>query len=365
MKILALDIGSGTTDLLLYDDSKNLENCIKMVLPSPSRIYAEKVRYHTEIRRDLFIRGDTIGGGLFTEALRRHLEEGLRVIMTADAGYTVRNSLEEVKRLGIAIEETPPKSFGGEVIQIREINIDKLRAFIECFGEDLSNIYAVGIGVQDHGAPPRGVSNRKFRIVEMEERLRENLKLESLAYLGEEVPKHHIRMRSALNAVRTQLPEATPLIIDTSIASILGCLQDPKVKKAETVLTVNMGNEHLTASIVSGGKVFGLLEHHIHILTPRKVEKLLKRFMEGKVDGTSVLEEGGHGAFYTHNPPAIPKIGLIAVTGPNRSIVDETSLKTYFAAPGGDMMMTGPIGIVKAAEARVRRHNLNRGDDAP
>ncbi|MBS7629906.1 hypothetical protein KEJ23_08145 [Candidatus Bathyarchaeota archaeon] len=365
MKILALDIGSGTTDILLYDDSKNLENCIKMVLPSPSTIYAEKVRYYTELRRDLFIRGDTIGGGPFAEALRRHLEEGLRVTMTADAGYTVRNSLEEVKRLGIAIEDSPPKDFGGEILQIREIDIDKFRVFIECFGEDLSHVHAVGVGVQDHGVPPRGGSNRKFRMVEMEERLRKNLTLESLAYLGEEVPKHHIRMRSALNAVRTQLPEAKPVIIDTSIASILGCLQDPKVRKAGTVLTVNMGNEHLTASIVSGGKVFGLLEHHIHILTPRKVEKLLKRFMEGKVDGTSVLEEGGHGAFYTQNPPAIPKIGLIAVTGPNRSIVDEMSLKTYLAAPGGDMMMTGPIGIVKAAEARILKHNLKRGDGAP
>ena len=45
MKILALDIGAGTEDIMLYDNSKeNIENCIKMVLPTPSLVYADKVR---------------------------------------------------------------------------------------------------------------------------------------------------------------------------------------------------------------------------------------------------------------------------------------------------------------------------------
>ena len=44
MKIFAMDIEAGTEDILLYDYKKNVENCVKMVLPSPSRIFAEKVR---------------------------------------------------------------------------------------------------------------------------------------------------------------------------------------------------------------------------------------------------------------------------------------------------------------------------------
>jgi len=44
MKILAMDIGAGTSDILLYDDRKeSIENCIKMVLPSPSLVYVAKL----------------------------------------------------------------------------------------------------------------------------------------------------------------------------------------------------------------------------------------------------------------------------------------------------------------------------------
>ena len=54
MKILALDIGTGTEDILLYDDEKeNVENGIKIVLPSPSQIFASKIREATQLRRDV------------------------------------------------------------------------------------------------------------------------------------------------------------------------------------------------------------------------------------------------------------------------------------------------------------------------
>ena len=82
MKILAMDIGAGTEDILLYDDEKSsIENCIKMVLPSPSQIYAEKVRATTRHCEDLFVKGDTIGGGPLAHALKKHVEKGLRVYM--------------------------------------------------------------------------------------------------------------------------------------------------------------------------------------------------------------------------------------------------------------------------------------------
>ena len=65
MKILALDIGSGTEDILLYEEGKNVENCIKLVLPSPSRVYASEINLITKKGKDVFITGDIIGGGLF------------------------------------------------------------------------------------------------------------------------------------------------------------------------------------------------------------------------------------------------------------------------------------------------------------
>jgi len=45
---------------------------------------------------DLFIAGDTIGGGAVAWTIRKPLEAGLRVTMTAPAAYTARNDLAEV-----------------------------------------------------------------------------------------------------------------------------------------------------------------------------------------------------------------------------------------------------------------------------
>jgi len=51
MKILAIDVGAGTQDIMLYDSEQPIENSYKMVLPSPTRIFAEKIRKN---HNDLF-----------------------------------------------------------------------------------------------------------------------------------------------------------------------------------------------------------------------------------------------------------------------------------------------------------------------
>ena len=35
MRILAIDVGTGTQDIMIYDTTKELENAIKLVLPFP------------------------------------------------------------------------------------------------------------------------------------------------------------------------------------------------------------------------------------------------------------------------------------------------------------------------------------------
>ena len=166
MKILALDIGAGTEDVLLYDDDKkNIENCIKMVLPSPSQVFAAKVRKETMLNNDLIVKGDTIGGGAFAYALIEHVKTGLKAFMTKSAAYTVRNDLDEVKRLGIeVIPASQLEDHKGETLMIEEVNIRKIQNFLESFGEIFSDIDFVAIAVQDHGVFPKGISNRRFRI---------------------------------------------------------------------------------------------------------------------------------------------------------------------------------------------------------
>ncbi len=38
----------------------------------------------------------------------------------------------------------------------------------------------------------------------------------------------------------------------------------------------------------------------------------------------------------------------IVATGPMRRILEKTDLKVHYAAPAGDVMMTGPVGLIKA-----------------
>lgn len=355
MKILALDIGAGTEDVLLYDDrKKSVENCVKLVLPSPSQVFAAKVREATRLYKDLFVKGDIIGGGAFAFALRNHVEKGLRVVMTEGAAYTIRNDLDEVRELGIEITQSPPSNFNGETLTIEEVNLRRLEAFLRDLGETLSDVDVVAIAVQDHGVFPKGTSNRRFRIQKMEELLQRNPRPESLAFWEAEVPSCFLRMKFAAQASRRQLPKAEVLVMDTSPAAILGCLKDPAVDEADPVLAINVGNGHTMAAITVKEKIVGVMEHHTRLLNPRKIERLLVNFADGKLSDEEVFKDNGHGLFFLTKPPSFTKIEKVAATGPNRNLLAKTNLSVHFATPAGDVMMTGPIGLVEATRRKFR-----------
>ena len=322
-----------------------------MVLPSPCQVFATKVRTATRQGKDLFVKGDTIGGGPFSHALRKHVEAGLRVSMTKNAAYTVRNNLDQVKEMGIEIvEDSGPENFEGETIILEEVNIDKLRGLLKFFGETFSDIDFVAIAVQDHGVFPEGMSNRRFRINQMKELLENNPKPEAFAYMENEVPICYPRMRSAVQASKRQLPNARVVVMDTSPDAILGCLMDPAVKNADPILAVNVGNGHTMAAIVSKGEITAVLEHHTRLLYPQKMEKLLKDFADGKLSNETVFEDNGHGMFYLKKSSGFSEIEKVVVTGPNRKVLAKTGLCVHFATPAGDVMMSGPIGLVEATK---------------
>jgi len=357
MRILAVDIGAGTEDVLLYDDQKrSIENCIKMVLPSPSQVFATKVREATRLYKDLFVKGDIIGGGAFSFALGEHVEKGLRVLMTENAAYTVRNDLDQVKQLGIEVVKggNEPKSFNGEILTLEEVNLRKLQAFLIEFGEVLFDVDFVAVAVQDHGVFPKGMSNRGFRIQKMREFLKENPRPENLAFRKDEIPPCFLRMSSASQASRRQLPKAEVLIMDTSPDAILRCLKDPYVEKANPVLAVNVGNGHTMAAIISEGNIVGLIEHHTRLLNPKKIKRLLVDFVDGKLTDEEVFKDNGHGLFFLSEPPGFSKIGIVAATGPNRNILAKTKLPIHFAAAVSDVMMTGPVGLVEATQRKFK-----------
>ena len=348
MRILAIDIGAKTQDILLYDDSVMIENCVKLVLPSPMVIFKKDV---VKVTGDLFVKGDTVAGGMLSRALKEHAKKH-GVFMTKLAAYSIKEDIDVVKSHGIKIVDDEDvinfeKNFGGDVINLKEIDLKLFDGILANFNEEL-NIDYVAVAVQDHGAAPRGVSDRKFRFKLFSEMLKKSRDIEGFAFKNP--PEHYFRMNSIMSAISRQTG-APAIVMDTSPDSIAGCLEDDLVDPEGPALIINVGNGHSIFMVVSGGKVDALMEHHTRCLENdlAKLEDLVRRFACGNVTDDEIYNDGGNGAIII-KAPGFENLKQIVVTGPNRNIFKKTNLDVYYATPAGDMMMTGPMGLVRCVK---------------
>src|SRR5947209_15466577 len=103
IRILAVDVGTGTQDILLFESGKTIENCFKMVMPSPTVIIAERIKRATEGGQPLLLTGVTMGGGPCHWAARDHALAGYPVAVTPEAGRTFDDDLSMVKQMGFEI----------------------------------------------------------------------------------------------------------------------------------------------------------------------------------------------------------------------------------------------------------------------
>ncbi|MBV1767070.1 MAG: hypothetical protein KUA29_02010, partial [Methanobacterium sp.] len=64
-----------------------------------------------------------------------------------------------------------------------------------------------------------------------------------------------------------------------------------------------------------------------------------------------IYNDHGHGAWVLEPINMLEKVIL---TGPRRSIVKKTNLPLYNASPAGDVMMAGPVGLIKSIKYKSR-----------
>jgi uncharacterized protein (DUF1786 family) len=344
LKAVLLDIGAGTVDFLLYEDNKKIENSIKMVLPSPQTVYAKKIRETTIAGKPLFIDGYTIGGGTLTQAIKNHINKGYKVYMTAQAAYSIRNTLEEVKMVGVEIVDEQPPECGH--ITLDEVQLEVYESLLNRLDETLKDVDVCAISVKDHGAPNKDMSNREFRIKNYRKILEKDNRFNAFLYSGEDVPEYYIRMKSAIKASQNTLPYTDAYVMDTSISALAGCLMDPLVQGKEPALLINVGNGHTIAAVVSDYRIQCFFEHHTSMLDKDKTKKLLKRLCDGYLTHEYIFQDGGHGVVYTGDPPGFSNIQVIALTGPNRRLIEGSNFEYLYASPGGDVMMTGTLGLL-------------------
>ena len=97
MRILAVDIGTGTQDIYLYDSRLAPENGLKLVLPSPTMMMFRRIKAATEARLSIVLTGHQMGGGPSAWAAEAHARAGLAVYATAEAATSLDDELDKVR----------------------------------------------------------------------------------------------------------------------------------------------------------------------------------------------------------------------------------------------------------------------------
>jgi len=210
----------------------------------------------------------------------------------------------------------------------------------------------IALACLDHGAAPPGYSDRLFRFEHLRRVVEKENDLLAFAYGPEELPSYLTRARALLASAG---PDVPAIFLDTAPAAALGALQDPAVREAERQVVLNLGNSHTLAFHLRGTYVYSLFEHHTGLLSREDVESLTERLVAGTLTQEEVFDGNGHGVCYAAPVQVGEPSGgdaFVAVTGPQREKLAGSRLRPHFAAPHGDMMLSGCFGLLRAFAAK-------------
>jgi uncharacterized protein (DUF1786 family) len=339
--ILAVDVGAGTQDILVYRPGRPIENSEKLIVPSQTQVVARQIESVTALGFPLHLGGHLMGGGASSESIERHLAAGFPVTANSDAARTIHNRPERVASLGVTISEDPPAE--ALVVEFGDIDRRQIEDALELFGVPMPPTIAVA--VQDHGYRP-GAGNNDVRFQFLQSLIDDGGSFTRMVF--SQPPANMTRMES----IARTIPGV--YLMDTGAAAVLGVRGDPIAREhidSSGAVVVNVGNMHTFAALVKGDRLYGLFEHHSHGMTADLLDRLVSSLRQGTLDPASFHKMfDGHGAAYTDDYIREGPFEYVVITGPNRGIAH--GLSYHEAAPFGDMMLTGCFGLIEG----VRRH---------
>ena len=367
MRILAVDVGTGTQDILLFDSTQPVENALQLIMPSPTQIAAGRIGKATRAKRAVVLNGVIAGGGPCHWALEDHLRAGLTAFATPEAAATFDDDLDAVRQMGVQlVSEDEIAGIDGEHVRLIDLDLEAIRTALGAFGVG-GKFDGLAVGCLDHGAAPPGYSDRLFRFEHLARVVGRRNDLRAFAYLPEELPEYLTRARTLVSCVDGDAPT---VFLDTGPAAALGALQDPQVGSSEEQLVLNLGNMHALAFHLRGTRIISLYEHHTGEMTPEQIEDFTGRLVRGELQHEEVFNSKGHGVYYAvdggpstagrqQTADSRPSgnggrgtgrepIAILAVTGPQRGKLSGSRLNPYFAVPHGDMMVSGCFGLLWA-----------------
>ena len=338
-RILAIDIGAGTMDVVLYDPAQPMENATQLVLPSATSIVGRRIERARRAGKPVFLHGNLMGGYHTSNAVWRHIEAGLAVYATERAARTVHDDIDLLVRRGVHITAEPP----ADAVPIEMHDLDLARLARALGPYDLTLPATVAVAAQDHGFSPKS-SNRLFRFEHWRRFLTPGSTLAD--HIWTTPPEYMTRLR----AIQDDAPGA--IVADTGPVAVLGALEDERVAaEAERgVCIVNVGNQHTLGLLVRGEELFGVMEHHTESMTTEKLERLVTRLVAGTITHEEVFADDGHGALVLEAYRDATPFAFVTVSGPNRAMAKP--LGWYLAAPHGAMMLSGCFGLIRGVREK-------------
>jgi len=378
MKILTVDIGTGTQDIFLYDSNLDIENGFKLVLPSPTMMVHRRLKQTLPLRTPILLSGHQMGGGPSAWAIEEYARAGIPVYMTPSAATTINDELDKVEALGIKlVSEDEARGLPSTVhrLELKDFDFPLIAKTFADYGVSLGDLSAIAVAVFDHGNAPAGVSDRQFRFDYLDERIRLKNSLSSFAFLSTDIPKIMTRLQSVADSAG-DLP-CSLVVMDTAPAAVLGATFDAKLNFSnihnsslatrKEIIVCNVGNFHTLAFRLGEKGIEGVFEHHTGEIDLPKLEGLIRKLADGSLKHEDVFDDMGHGALmYADEVFEFGKDDFdVVVTGPRRSMfqtVDDRPLtvdhrpsstvngrlRPYFAVPFGDMMIAGCFGLLAA-----------------
>jgi uncharacterized protein (DUF1786 family) len=356
--VLAVDVGAGTTDVLLTRPGQPLENAVKLVVPSATQVAGARIAAATARGQTVVFRGAVMGGGAVTQAMKAHLAAGHAFVATESAASSFADDLDTVRALGArvvgegAANEVLRRLPADAAVEVASGDLDAagLVSALRLLGVEPA-FTAVALAVQDHGYAP-GSSNRVLRFSFWQAAVDERRPVGELFHELADVPPALTRLRAAADAVAGLAGDAPALVADTGPAALYGALADG----AGDAVLVNVGNGHTVCLLALDGRVAGVFEHHTSCLDGAGLEARLRRWLAGDLHSDEVRADHGHGAVLAPgtdgaalDPGAPGGLRLpLVVTGPRRALLADGGLPAEFAAPHGDMMLTGCFGLLRA-----------------
>ena len=355
MKILSVDIGTGTQDIYLYDSNLDIENGFKLVLPSPTMMVHRHLKQTLQSRTPILLSGHQMGGGPSAWAIEEVARSGIPVYMTPSAAATLNDELDKVEALGIKIvgeEEVKGLKPKVESLELKDFDFDLISKTFTDYGVSLKDLAAVAVAVFDHGNAPPGISDRQFRFDYLDERIRAKNSLSSFAFPSSEIPAIMTRLGAVADSARNL--DCPLVVMDTAPAAVLGANFDPVVAERKSKIVCNVGNFHTLAFRLGEKGIEGVFEHHTGEIDLQKLEGLIRKLADGSLKHEDVFDDMGHGALmYSDEVFEFGRDDFdVVVTGPRRSMFTNPQsanlLQPYFAVPFGDMMIAGCFGLLAA-----------------